>query len=311
MVLTSRLSSVSGTIEMYRKYMHVERISGAFNPEINGLLTGEVWVFPKLDGSNHSVFWDAEEGIAKCGSRNKVLSEDDDSTGFYKYFMAHPELAEFVENHKNLILYGEFMTPHTIKTYLDSVWNNYYVFDVAKYDGENLRYIPYTEYKDMLWKYDIHYIPTMGTMMNPDMENLEHLMEKNNYLMEKGQIGEGIVVKNYDFINKYGRTTWGKLVREEFKVEAKSYEKGYSPEELMAQEHVTKEFVTKEFNKFTTDRGEGWNDKMIPEFIQYVWHEWWVDYSFELVAQSKNPVDIHGLRKAASKLFVKYLKQVS
>ena len=38
------------TSEMFKKYMHVERLSGAYNPEINGLLNGTVYVFPKLDG---------------------------------------------------------------------------------------------------------------------------------------------------------------------------------------------------------------------------------------------------------------------
>ena len=297
--------------KMFKKYMHVERLSGAYNPEINGLLNGTVWVFPKLDGANHSVFWDEEKGIVRCASRNQILSEGNDSTGFYKYFMAHPELTKFIEDHKNCIMYGEFMTPHTIKNYKDEVWNNYYVFDVVEYDGEKLRYMHPYEYEVLCSNYGIKYILNIGKLVNPSIDDLSEAMNHNTYLMNDGQLGEGIVVKNYGFVNHYGRTTWGKMVREEFKVASKNPGKGFSPEEIMAHENVSKEFVAKEFNKFTTDRGETWSDCMIPDFLKYIWHEWWVDYSFELVAQSRNPVDINGLRRETSKLFVKYAKQVN
>lgn len=298
---------------MYRKYMHVERLSGAFNPEIAGLLDGQVWVFPKLDGANHSVFWDAEKGCARCGSRNQILSEGYDTTGFYKYFTEHPELAEFVEKHKNLILYGEFMTPHTIRTYDDSVWNRYFVFDV--FDKETERYIHYLEYTDLLKGTGIEYVPYL-TMHegSPSLSLIEETVNMNNYMMQDGHIGEGVVVKNYDFVNQYGRTTWGKMVREEFKRDSKLPGKGHvmTLEESIAEKHVSKEFVSKEFHKFMSQFGTpAWNDGLIPDFLKYTWHEWWIDYSFETVAQGRNAVDILALRKAVSRLFVSYMKQIT
>lgn len=298
-------------IEMYRKYMHVERLSGAFNPEIAGLLEGEVWVFPKLDGANHSVFWDAENGIARCGSRNQILSEGYDSTRFHKYFMDHPELAEFVEKHKNLILYGEFMTPHTIRTYIDDVWNHYFVFDV--FDTESNKYLPFEEYVNLLTGTGIDYIRGQF-VYSPELSDIEALMEKNTYKMQEGHIGEGVVVKNYEFVNRYGRTTWGKMVREEFKEEFRASKqcKELTLEERIAEKHVSKEFVFKEFHKFVSQFGTPvWNDGMIPDFLKYTWHEWWVDYSFETVAQGRNAVDILALRKAVSRLVVSYMKQIT
>lgn len=297
---------------MYRKYMHVERISGAYNSEIDGLLDGEVYVFPKLDGANHSVYWDAKKEIPRCGSRNQILSEGYDTTGFYKYFAAHPELARFVEDHKNCILYGEFLIPHTIRTYVDEAWNQYYVFDIVEYNDDefSVRYVPYEECVAMLEPYGIKVIPSMDKIQNPDIGILEQYLEKNDYLMQSGNIGEGIVVKNYNYRNIHGRSIWGKLVREAFKVATKSPNKGVSPEDTMAFENVSKEFVSKEYHKFMTGKDE-WSDKMIPDFLKYIWQEWWVDYSFELVAQSKRPVDINGLRKAVSKLCTRYVKQVN
>jgi hypothetical protein len=43
------------------------------------------------------------------------------------------------------------------------------------------------------------------------------LLDKNTHLMQDGEIGEGIVIKNYDYVNKWGRVVWAKIVRNEFK----------------------------------------------------------------------------------------------
>ena len=43
-------------------------------------------------------------------------------------------------------------------------------------------------------------------------------MEKNVFLIEDGKgAGEGIVIKNYDFRNRYNRNTFAKIVTSEFK----------------------------------------------------------------------------------------------
>ena len=37
------------------------------------------------------------------------------------------------------------------------------------------------------------------------LENIEKCLEENKYLIKDGEgCGEGVVIKNYDFINKFG-----------------------------------------------------------------------------------------------------------
>ena len=49
--------------------------------ETDGIELGKVYVFPKIDGTNGSVWID--DGIIKAGSRNRELTLDNDNAGFY------------------------------------------------------------------------------------------------------------------------------------------------------------------------------------------------------------------------------------
>ncbi len=51
----------------FRKYMHVERYG---NDEVQGIEIGTCYIFPKLDGTNGSV-WLQDDQVC-CGSRNRL-----------------------------------------------------------------------------------------------------------------------------------------------------------------------------------------------------------------------------------------------
>ena len=59
-------------------------------------------------------------------------------------------------------------------------------------------------------------IDPIDKIVNPTNEQLMKLLESNHYLMQGDEIGEGIVIKNYGYRNRYGRQTWAKIVRAEF-----------------------------------------------------------------------------------------------
>ena len=80
----------------------------------------------------------------------------------------------FLKSHPELRLYGEYLVPHTLKTYYDEAWNKFYVFDVVNESG----YLPYEEYKAMLDEYDIEYIPPLCKIVNPVFDNLVELLDK-------------------------------------------------------------------------------------------------------------------------------------
>jgi hypothetical protein len=75
----------------FTKYMHVERYSDD-NSEIKGILCGKVYIYPKLDGSNHCVWYDEEKAQVRCASRNQVITPDYDPTMFVrKYYLPNKE----------------------------------------------------------------------------------------------------------------------------------------------------------------------------------------------------------------------------
>jgi hypothetical protein len=87
----------------FQKYMHLERFG---TDEVDGINLGECHIFPKLDGTNASV-WQVE-GFMHCGSRNRELALDDDSAGFMNWAVQQQNLKDFLKAFPDYRLYGEW-----------------------------------------------------------------------------------------------------------------------------------------------------------------------------------------------------------
>lgn len=287
------------------KYQHIERY-GTADYELTGLTSGTVYVFPKIDGSNHCVYYDKDLGRVAYASRNQLLSEGYDSTGFWHFADEHKVLGEFVTQHRNLRLYGEYLTPHTLRNYQDDAWFRYYVFDI--WDDDQSRWLDWHEIHAVLDDVIgsdpfICIIPVLAKLRDPTTQDLLDAMESDTYLVQKGTKGEGIIIKNYEYRNPYGRQTWGKIVRQDFKTKkgtGHGEDKVLLPEELAVTDSITQEFVEKEFHKFTTDRGVHWESRMTGDFLKYIYEEWWRDCSFEAFRDLK-AIDLKAVRKMLSK----------
>lgn len=265
----------------YSKYQHIERLGSA---EVDGILDGVCHIFPKLDGTNSQLWWD--NGL-KAGSRNRELSVESDNAGFYNWALTQSNILSFFENRPDLKLYGEWLVPHTLKNYNSNAWRNFYVFDVIREDGS---YLPYEEYNTLLSIYGIPTIPVLLVKANPSLSELNELLSNNTYLISEG-IGEGIVIKNYNYVNKYGRKTWAKVIADEFKVQ-----KGISTKDIYEQKpiefqivetFVTEAFVRKELAKI--ELVEPWTPKLIPKLLNTIFHELIVEEMWNILKRFKNP----------------------
>lgn len=194
----------------FRKYQHVMRWG---NQEVAGINAGTCLVFPKLDGANASVWIEDDE--VHAGSRNRHLSLLNDNQGFCDWAKKSHQIWSLLKECPHWLLYGEWLVPHTIRTYRDEAWRRFYVFDVV--DRETCQYVPYEEYRLTCEHHGVDYVPCMAIVENGRYEQFLRLAEQNDYLMKPGELGEGIVIKNYSFTNKYGRQTWAKIVRSEFR----------------------------------------------------------------------------------------------
>lgn len=274
----------------FRKYQHVERYG---TPEVEGIEKGKVYVTPKIDGTNSSLWLD--EGILKAGSRTRELSLDHDNAGFYAYAMNEPKFKVYLDKHPTHRLYGEFLVPHTIKNYEDDAWRKFYVFDVVEeFDDERFRYVPYDEYKPMLEEFGIEYIEPITVIENGTRDTFESLLDSATFLVKEGTNGEGIVLHNYDFVNRYGRTVWAKIVRDEFRATKehkvkKDTEHKDSIEHRIVNNFCTQAFIEKEYQKLLNEVNGEWNSKMIPRLLNHIFHTFVVEETWNIVKKYKYP----------------------
>ncbi|MDX8400921.1 MAG: RNA ligase family protein [Gallionellaceae bacterium] len=271
----------------FRKYMHVERFG---NDEVQGIELGKCYIFPKIDGTNASIWFDNE---VKCGSRNRELSLDSDNAGFMEHVESTPKLQLFVQQHPDLRLYGEWLVPHSLKTYREDAWRKFYVFDVFS-DADDC-YLTFDEYSKMLDDYDIDYISPNVIIRNATYENILKEIEKNTYLVAEGRgIGEGIVIKNYEFRNRFECTTWAKIVTNEFK---EKHKKAMGIDETIGKKmveqticdnFVTQHMVDKVYSKIATEM-DGWNSRYIARLLQTVFYDLVNEEIWNFVKKNKNP----------------------
>ncbi|HYD90307.1 MAG TPA: RNA ligase family protein [Flavobacterium sp.] len=182
---------------MFIKYQHLERFG---TTEVQNIELGECHIFPKIDGTNASVW--LHEGEVQAGSRRRHLSIDDDNAGFCAWVLQQENIRSYLLENPTHRLYGEWLVPHSLKTYRNEAWRRFYVFDVAinKHPDEILHesdspvnYLPYNDYKAGLEKHGIDYIPPICTITNASYDQLIKQLANNVFLIEDGKgAGEGI-----------------------------------------------------------------------------------------------------------------------
>jgi len=271
----------------FRKYMHVERLN---TTAVNGINDGMCYIFPKIDGTNSSVW--VENGVIKAGSRNRELSLENDNAGFYAWVLNQKGFVNFFNEFPYIILYGEWLVPHTLKTYNEGAWKNFYCFDV--YFSGCEKYLMYETYTEMLEKHTIEYIPAICKIKNPSDEKLYELLEKNTFLIKDGSgTGEGIVIKNYNFRNRFGNTVWAKIVKNEFKshhsktMGIPEIKESQNIEQKIINKFLTENLIRKEFEKIALN---GFESKNIPEVLNRCYYVLLTEEIYEITKYFKNPV---------------------
>lgn len=279
----------------FKKYQHIEKFG---TDEVEGIDEGTVFVFPKIDGTNSSM-WCDEKGDIFCGSRNRELSLENDNAGFMNWASSQDKFKDLFFTYPNLRLFGEWLIPHSLKTYREDAWKEFYVFDVR--DGDD--YLKFVDYSKILSKYNIQFIPPLCTIKNPREDALLKACEINTYLIQDNKgVGEGIVLKNYEYKNKYGRIVWAKIVTNEFK-DKHRHEMGFidikqkgTIETKIVDKYVTDHFVDKTYQKIKNE--SGWNTRSIPRLLQTIFYDLIREESWNFIKENKNPtIDYRFLNK--------------
>lgn len=271
---------------MLLKYTHLERFG---TDAVDGVNIGECHIFPKLDGTNASIW--LEDGQMRFGSRNRELELGDDNAGFALWASQQTNLLEMLKEHPDKRFYGEWLVPHSLKTYQEDAWRNFYVFDVTNADGE---YLHYDEYMPICKAFGAAFIPCIVKAKNPTYEVLVKATEGNRYLIKDNNgVGEGIVIKQYGWKNRFGHTAFAKLITNSFK-DKHIAEMGGSVvsvkmvEDAIAEEFVTLHLVEKVVAKIRTEHGQ-FSAKNISQLLGTVFHDLVSEEIWEAVKKHKNP----------------------
>lgn len=275
----------------FKKYQHVERLG---TDETENILQGICHVFFKIDGTNASI-WADKDGNLHYGSRNRELSLDNDNAGFMAWASEQKNIKAFFRSVPNWRLFGEWLVPHSLKTYRDNAWRDFYVFDV--FNDETDEVVPFEEYEPLLREYEINYIPPLRIIKNPSVEDIFKCLDScNQFLVKDGAgAGEGIVIKNYDYENKYGRQTWAKVITAEFK--EKHHKEMGAPvvngslviEERILDKYLTTAFIEKEKAKLVLEAG-GWSTSLLPKLFGVLFHELIKEEMWNILKEFKHPV---------------------
>lgn len=261
----------------FKRYQHVEHFG---SPLVEGIEFGECFIFPKLDGTNTS-FWRNDPQMIMAGSRNRIITEDKPHFDFTEEFIVpnRVNLHKLFDSCPNWLVFGEWLVPHTLKSYREGAWKQFYAFDV--WDREKRRYLHYNVYATALKTLGINVIEPLKVINTPTEEQLLMAVNTNTYLVEDGcGLGEGIVIKNYGYISPLTqKLTHAKMVRNEFKEEnRRSF--GYAeldgkstPEGMIVEKAITPELVKKERAKIegVIDPAD-YRRQLIPRLLETVFY---------------------------------------
>lgn len=272
------------------KYQHVERLG---TDEVLDIKIGTCYIYPKIDGTNASIWRDGE--TLRAGSRNRELEIGNDNANFLGWCMLNLEVLNklLCALPVGCRVFGEWLVPHSLKTYREDAWRRFYLFDVMLVDGSYMHYDDYSALCKEVGFED--YIPPIRIIKNPHAEDIMKCLEENRFLIpdDKGT-GEGVVVKNYDFVNKYGRRTWAKLVTSAFKEKhskemgaPESKGKDFIEEEIIG-DYLSSEVIEKVYAKIVNDTG-AWRSEYIPRLLGTVFHDFVTECIWEVIKKKKNP----------------------
>lgn len=296
----------------FRRYDHLVRHGGT---EVEGIDIGVVHLFPKLDGTNAHVW--LQNGAVKFGSRGRVL-DGADNAGFRAWGERQGNLYTLLTQHPTWHIYGEWLVPHTIKQYRDEAWRRFWAFDVWCHEREE--YLSFDHYGPALEQHGVDLVKPLAIVTNPGPEQLQRFLETNTELMQDGAgPGEGIVLKQYGWRNKFGEQPWAKMVRNDFKERNREafgvneLDGSFQVELAIAHECATKALVDKTRAKIENDMlntadpdgtlklanldwGQAWlnerpqRGKLIPRLIQTVFHDVVTEELWDALKRHKDPV---------------------
>lgn len=289
----------------FKKYPKIHRLG---KEETDGILEGVVHIEEKIDGANVSIWW--EDGQIHCGSRTRELTEG--FNGFVDWVRNNRSLLFLFTHRPNVRLYGEWLVRHTI-AYRETSYRQFYLFDVTEQTpGEEAEAFWTREDVAMLaGEYELSRPFYHGSITNPKHEDIKPFVG----LSTLGEHGEGVVLKNHEFRDKFGNHTYAKIVTEAFKEDNGVTFGGNNKhsdtywELYIVNKYMTLARIEKIMNKLQPMIEERLDLKHIPRIANTAYHDMLTEEIWE-IQDKVEAVNFKVLKRIASKKATQIYKDV-
>ncbi|WEG18607.1 RNA ligase family protein [Alkalihalophilus pseudofirmus] len=188
-----------------RKYQSITR-HGKSGTHLTIETNDEIIIQEKLDGANAS--FKLEDGKVVAFSRNTKLDMSNGLRGFYQWTQTL-DPSKLLEG---VVYFGEWLVKHKL-SYGENE-NQFYLFDIF---NENIEeYVSFQMVEDESERLGLNLIPIFYKGVTLPFEEIEKYAGKSML----GDVGEGVVVKNYNYRDKYNNQVFTKIVTKEFQEKA-------------------------------------------------------------------------------------------
>lgn len=231
-----------------KKFMDIVRLGHKTTLGVLGE-NDNIVIQEKIDGANASFRRVGNELVAF--SRNHQLTPENNLGGFYEYVQGLD-----IHIGEGLIFFGEWTNPHKVK--YPEHQKKFFLYDI--YDIESGKYLHFDFVKAIGESLGLNLVPVFYEGKYESFEHLQSFVGKTALGGKLGDIetGEGIVVKNPDYVDRFGNQIFVKLVTDAFR-EVQSQKAPKNPvieltqEQTFVNQTVTDARVEKFLHKFVDE----------------------------------------------------------
>ena len=271
--------------------------------ETEGILHGKVYVQEKVDGANVSVW--IKDGVIHMGSRSKEITAG--FQGFCAYVQMNEPIKKLLTQRPEYRLHMEWLVRHTVP-YKETSYRKAYLYDISLEEG---KFLETDLVIDIAKEYGIPYPQIFEVIENPTEEQINKYVGLTNL----GEIGEGVVLKNPTFVNKFGEQQYAKVVSQKFKEDNALVFGGNNKhsdtywEMWVVNSFLTIERVRKIMHKVepTLDRKLGLEDT--PRIANTAMHDMYSE-EFWSIAKKVGKLDFKKLNSLATRKAVQIYKDI-
>lgn len=131
----------------------------------------------------------------------------------------------------------------------------------------------------------ILFIKPFAVINNPDWDDYQLYTGQNNY--GAAPYGEGIVLKNYAFVNKFGHRIYGKLVAKDFQEVLPS--EPVTITQVAIEDQIAKRYVTPARVRKLVEKHEFCEMSDIPKLFGLVYYDVVTEDAWDILKRFKNP----------------------